>query len=182
MGLVKRVSKRSLSMKSLYRPQLLVKIARLYYEQDLTQAQIADKLRVSRQKVQRMLAQAREESVVQITIKTIVGVFSDLEKALEEKYGLADSIVVETTAQDNQHTLAREVGAAAAEYLLRVVRPRDRIVISWGNSLLAMVNSLSYPVRVDAQGVVVIQGLGGLAARGESRKGPLPHGRGSATY
>jgi len=85
-----------------------------------------------------------------------------LKRRSKKKYGLADSIVVETTAQDNQHTLAREVGAAAAEYLLRVVRPQDRIVISWGNSLLAMVNSLSYPVRVDAQGVVVIQGLGGL--------------------
>jgi len=149
-------------MTSLNRQRLMVKVARLYYDQDLTQGQIADRLRISRQKVQRLLTEAREESVVQITIKPVVGVFPDVEKALEEKYGLADSVVVETSAHDDQQTLAREVGAGAAEYLLRVVRPRDRIVISWGNALRAMVNSLSYSERLDARGVEVIQGLGGL--------------------
>ena len=40
--------------------RLLVKVARLYYEADLTQAQIAGRMRLSRQKVQRLLDQAEQ--------------------------------------------------------------------------------------------------------------------------
>jgi DNA-binding transcriptional regulator LsrR (DeoR family) len=142
--------------------RILVKAARLYYEQDLNQAQIADRLRLSRQKVQRILREARDRRVVQITISPLSGLCLDLEKALEERFGLAEAIVVETTDHRNQNVVARELGAGAAEYLLRVVRPNDKIVMSWGNSLLGMVDALPYSRRANAEGLAVIQGLGGL--------------------
>ena len=142
--------------------RLLVKIARMYFEDDLTQHQIAERLRLSRQKVQRLLQQAREEGIVQIGIRPIMGIFSDLEKALEARYGLREAVVITTSNYDNHPTVAREVGAAAAEYLARVIRSKDRIVISWGESILGMVNAVSYGPRVNVEGVRVIQGLGGL--------------------
>ena len=142
--------------------RILVKAARLYYEQDLNQAQIADRLRLSRQKVQRILRQAREEGVVQIAIAPIAGTSVRPGEALEDRFGLAEAIVVETTAYDNQAVVAREVGSAAAEYLLRVVRPNDKIVLSWGNSVLGMVNALPFSSGIHTHGLAVIQGLGGL--------------------
>ena len=58
--------------------------------------------------------------------------------------------------------VAREAGVGAADYLLRVVRSKDRIVLSWGGTLLGMVNALrSRPTR-ELHGVLVIQGLGGV--------------------
>jgi DNA-binding transcriptional regulator LsrR (DeoR family) len=142
--------------------RLLVKVARLYYDQDLTQAEIAERLRLTRQKVQRMLRQARESGIVQIKINPVFGTCSHLERALEDQFQLAEAVVVETTAYDNQAVVAREIGAGAAAYLLRVVRSNDKIVISWGNSLLGMVHALPYPGRTQACGIQVIQGLGGL--------------------
>ncbi len=51
----------------------------------------------------------------------------------------------------------------AADYLMRVVQPGDSIVISWGGSLLGMVNALyGGSQRSDLDGIKVIQGLGGL--------------------
>src|SRR5690349_4113347 len=99
--------------------RLLVKVARLYYEDELTQAEIASRLLISRQKVQRLITQARAEGIVQIAINPIMGVYSALEKGLEKKFGLREAVVVETTAYEHQATVAREVGAGAAEYLLR---------------------------------------------------------------
>lgn len=64
-------------MGSADRQRLLVKIARLYYEQDLNQQEIAGRLRISRQKVQRLLQQARAEGVVRITVSPVTGIFSD---------------------------------------------------------------------------------------------------------
>ena len=142
--------------------RLLIKAARLYYEQDMTQAEISDQLRLSRQKVQRILDQAREDGVVNITIYPIMEVFSDLERGMESRFGLSEAIVVETSNPDDQNTIAREVGAAAAEYLTRLIRPHDKIVLSWGNSLLGMVNALTAKTHAPVRNLSMIQGLGGL--------------------
>jgi DNA-binding transcriptional regulator LsrR (DeoR family) len=143
--------------------RLLIKLARLYYEQGLTHGEIAERLRLSRQKVQRLVVQASQKGIVQIVIRPLTGTFGDLEKNLENLYQLREVLIVETTAYDNQSVVAREVGVGAADYLKRVVRSHDRIVISWGESLLGMVNALSVSPPVEAERTVVIQGLGGLA-------------------
>jgi DNA-binding transcriptional regulator LsrR (DeoR family) len=143
--------------------RLLVKIARLYYEQELTQGEIADRLNISRQKVQRTLHQAKEEGVIQVVIRSIAGTFPDLERAIEDNYGLREAVVADSTAFQDQEVVSREVGAAAADYLMRVISPGQSIVISWGGTLLGMVNTLATrPVKNEVRGIKVIQGLGGL--------------------
>lgn len=152
-------------LRSLDHRRILVKAARLYFEDGLNQVEIAERLRLSRQKVQRLLKEAQSHGVVQITIKPLIGVFADLESGLEQEFGLAEAIVVETTTtgnHDGQATIAREVGVGAAEYLMRVIRPGDNIVISVGNAMLGLVNALPYSQQSDAAGVNIIQGLGGL--------------------
>ncbi len=143
--------------------RLLVKVARFYYEQELTQSEISNRLRLSRQKVQRLLKQAKDVNIVQITIRPVIGAFPELERTLENRFGLQEAVVIETTNFEDQFVVAREVGAGAADYLVRVVQPQDSIVISWGGSLLGMVNALhSGSQRSDFDGIKVIQGLGGL--------------------
>jgi DNA-binding transcriptional regulator LsrR (DeoR family) len=145
------------------RQRLLVKIAHLYYEQELTQSEISSRLRLSRQKVQRLLREARDQGVVRINIRPVIGAHTELEKSLEQRIGLHEAIVVETAAYDEQSVVTREIGAGAAEYLLRVLQPHDVIVISWGSSLLGMVESLqANGTLVGIEGVTVVQGLGGL--------------------
>ncbi|MGB3716167.1 MAG: sugar-binding transcriptional regulator [Candidatus Promineifilaceae bacterium] len=143
--------------------RMLVKTAKLYYEQELTQSEISTRLRLSRQKVQRLLHEAREQGIVRINIRPVMGAHADLEKALEQGFGLREAIIVETAAYDEQSLVAREIGAGAADYLLRVLQPGDEVVISWGSSLLGMVEALQAsgpPAGIN--GVKVVQGLGGL--------------------
>jgi DNA-binding transcriptional regulator LsrR (DeoR family) len=92
-----------------------------------------------------------------------MGVYADLEEMLEQRFGLQEAILVESVAHQDQPLVAREVGAGAAEYLLRVVQPGDRIVISWGGSLLGMVNALSANANTsEIEDTMVMQGLGGM--------------------
>jgi len=142
--------------------RLLVKVARLYYEAELTQARIAQRMRLSRQKVQRLLDAVREKGVVRIVVEPLQGVHAERERGLEERYGLAEAVIVETSAYQDQSVVAREIGVAAADYLLRVLRPRDRLVLSWGGALLGMVNALRRHPHRELAGVQVIQGLGGV--------------------
>jgi DNA-binding transcriptional regulator LsrR (DeoR family) len=142
--------------------RLLVKVARLYHESGLTQVQIAGRLRLSRQKIQRLLDAALEKGIVRVVIEPLMGVHDDLEREMESRFGLQEAVVVETSDYDDQAAVAREVGVGAAEYLLRVVRPKDRIVVSWGGTVLAMVNALAGHPHRDMRDVVVVQGLGAV--------------------
>jgi DNA-binding transcriptional regulator LsrR (DeoR family) len=143
--------------------RLLVKVSNLYYQHDLTQHEIAAQLRLSRQKVQRLLRQARAEGIVQINIRPITGSHAALEDALERTFHLQEAVVAEATSIADPVVVEREVGSAAAEYLLRVVRPGDTIAVSWGGTLLGMVNALSAsPRREGGSGIKVVQALGGL--------------------
>jgi DNA-binding transcriptional regulator LsrR (DeoR family) len=100
---------------------------------------------------------------VQITILPVIGAFPELERMLENRFGLQEAVIIETTNFEDQFVVAREVGVGAADYLMRVVQPGDSIVISWGGSLLGMVNALyGGSQRSDLDGIKVIQGLGGL--------------------
>ena len=109
----------------------MAEVARLYYVRDLTQQQIAERLGVSRFKVLRLLEQARSEGVVRFEIDEPVPVRDDLSRALEERYGLTTALVVESG-----------VAAAAASLLPRLLRPRDVLGVSWGETLVSLVKHL----------------------------------------
>ena len=48
----------------------LVEVSRLYYEQEMTQAEIAKQLKISRPVVSKLLSEARDRGIVQINIKS----------------------------------------------------------------------------------------------------------------
>lgn len=49
--------------------RILVKVAYMYYDENMTQQEIADKLGVSRPSVSRMLQKARQNGIVEIKIR-----------------------------------------------------------------------------------------------------------------
>ena len=150
-------------MSSIDDRRLLVKVSRLYYEYDMTQSQIGKRLRISRQKVQRLLQRARDEHIVRIWIEPIMGIYSDLEAKLESHFRLKEAMIVETSAYEDQETIARELGAGAAEYLLRVIQPHDKIVISnWSRAIQGMASALQFSRLKAAKDVLIIQGLSEL--------------------
>jgi DNA-binding transcriptional regulator LsrR (DeoR family) len=138
---------------------LLSKVSKLYYERGLNQQEIADKLHLSRPKVSRLLQQAQEEGIVQITVHSPPGTFADLEEALETRFGLKEAVVVEVVDAESQDAVSRALGIAASNYFKRNIQDGDIIGISWGKTLNAMVNALS---PIETKNVHVVQMIGGL--------------------
>jgi len=140
--------------------RLLVKVSKMYYEEGLAQDDIILRLNLSRSKISRLLQQARDEGVVQITVTTPRHMYSDLENRLEKQYGLAEVLIVEAHSGDSIENIIHELGVAAAGYLERVVGPTTPLGISWGSTLHAMVAAL-HPKRLPKTKVVqIIGGLG----------------------
>jgi len=71
----------------------LLAVARLYYEDDLSQQQIADRLGVSRSTVSRLLQLAREQGIVHIEIRPPTSV-SQLSAWLQGALKLRKAVVV----------------------------------------------------------------------------------------
>ena len=76
--------------------RLLVKVAQLYHLQGLNQDQIGRQLGVSRSKVSRMLKEARERGLVEISIHYPSRFSLELERRLEAELGLREAVVVNT--------------------------------------------------------------------------------------
>lgn len=122
--------------------RLLAKISKLYYEEGIRQDEIVAKLNLSRSKVSRLLQQARDEGIVRISVNEPPGIFSDLETTIEKRFRLQEAIIVDVYQPSSQSAIAREIGAAAANYLVRTVTENDMVGISWGSTLNEMVEAL----------------------------------------
>ncbi|GAA4705457.1 sugar-binding protein [Phytohabitans rumicis] len=128
---------------------VLVKVARMYYEDNLSQQQVAEELGLSRANVSRILASAREQGIVDIRIHDPSGRDTTLEGEIQSAFGLADCRVVSGRPYE---AALRQVGPVAAEWLLDSLRAEQRVSLSWGRTLQAMVDAVdtdrTFPVEV----------------------------------
>ena len=114
--------------------RILVKMARLYHLHGLSQDQIGRQLGVSRSKVSRMLKEARDRGLVEITIHAPVLAALDLERQLEAALGLREAVVVSSGDDTGGHAPGA-VADAASDYLLRMLRPDDVLGVSGGETV-----------------------------------------------
>jgi DNA-binding transcriptional regulator LsrR (DeoR family) len=147
-------------MASLDELRLMTKIARLYYESNRKQQEIADLLGLSQATVSRLFKRAKEEGVVRISVSVPKGVNADLEERLVQRFGLKDAIVVDCISPD-ENQIMREIGAAAAFYVETTLKDDEVVGISsWSSTLLALVEGM-HPL-LNRSGIRVVQVLGGV--------------------
>ena len=140
--------------------RLLSKIAKLYYDVGLNQDEIVQRLHLSRSKVSRSLAQAREVGIVKITVVTPPGIYSDLETQIENRFRIEEVIVTEVRQPDDQGSVTIELGRAAAAYMERTIQDNHVVGFSWGSTLNAMADALTPFTAKDTHVVQIIGGLG----------------------
>lgn len=131
----------------------------LYYEEDMTQGDIADVMGISRATVNSYLADARARGIVNIAIEPARLASLTVAQELKRHFGLDDCLVV--PSDDTARPLIDRIGAAGAQALQRLIKSGDTIAVSWGRTVLAIGERAS--VR-DLQDVTVVQATGGTRA------------------
>lgn len=139
----------------------LIKIAKMYYFEELTQAKIAKKLGVSRPVISKMLQRAREEGIVEIRIHDEGFDVTELEQAISQYFQL-DDVVVALTENMSKELKQTALGRTAATYLSNIIKDAKTIGVSWGKSLYTMVQE--YPVE-QREGIKVIPLVGGIGTK-----------------
>ena len=137
------------------RPSDLARAAWLYYIEQLTQSEVADKLGVSRSTVIRLLQRARKSGLVTISLGVSTDTF-ETERDLEARYGLKKVRIVPSAEDAGMQR--RWLGQVAAEALQEMVRKNSVIAVSWGSTLLAMAGALQGEVAIPNVQIVALNG------------------------
>lgn len=148
--------------------RLITKVARMYHERGIRQVDIAESLHLSQARVSRLLKRATELGVVRTVVTVAPGVHTDLEEALEDRYGFAEAVVVDVQGTDQD--IAAGLGSAGASYLETTLTGGERVGISsWSQTLLGVVDRM-HPFRLPGA-ESVMQLVGGLGASSVQTEG-----------
>ena len=143
--------------------RLISRVLNLYYRDELTQAQVGQRLGLSTAKVNRLLKHALREGMVKVTIRTPLRHLSDLESRLKAIFGLDDAVVIPQIDEDESgwpYTL----GAAGASHLLDHLRDGDIIGIGGGASVHAVVQAMTPQRKYHVRVVPILGAVQGQAA------------------
>ena len=94
---------------------LMTKVAHVYREQGIRQADIEATLHIFEAKVSRLLKRAAETGIVGTIVVVTQGADTDLEEALERRFGLLDAVVVDVEGDEPE--ILAGLGSAGAAYL-----------------------------------------------------------------
>lgn len=137
----------------------LVQVARAYYLENQTQAEIAQSLGISRSQVSRHLSEARELGIVQVRVITPYERSPELERLVRGRYPHLQDVVVAPAFSSTPEALRTIIGRAAARYIVDVLRPGQRLALGCGRTLRAMVDALQ---KRDVPNVMVLQAMGNI--------------------
>lgn len=112
----------------------------LYYEEGLTQEEIARRLGTSRGSIINMLQEARDRGVVSIAVSPDHLQSVTLSRALAGRYGLRECVVLPDDG--GRRPDYERVGQAGARLLAARLQPDDVLGVSWGLTVLALANAL----------------------------------------
>ena len=128
---------------------LMAEAATLYYEQNCTQQEIADVLKLSRQTVSKLLNDAIKERVVEITIHDPKRNCESLETQLCDRYRIDTAVVCSVS---NQNETLRRMGTVkgAAAYLTPLMSQNAHIAVSWGRTVEELIRELPETIATGA--------------------------------
>ena len=140
--------------------QTNLRVAWLYYMENLTQAEIGERLGLTRARVNRILSEARHSGVVNIRLNSAFANCIELEHQLQQQCELEDAVVI--PSPENPEQLSSLIGMAAGAYLSKFLSEKKlhTIGIGWGATLRETIRHVTPAEYPD---LWVVSMMGGLS-------------------
>ena len=120
------------------------RVAYYYYKEGLTQEDIAKRMKMSRQRVNRIISSCIDLGIVTINIEGLDNSNLELETKLEDKYGLKEVRIINETADEQK---IQELGIEGGKYLRSILKDNDIIGFSSGMNTSSLVDFLPEDVE-----------------------------------
>ncbi len=140
---------------------LLTEIAVAYYQDGATQEEISKKFGVSRAKIGRLLKQARDEGIVEITVKYHPVYSAKIEQRLIERFGVKRALIALDQADEEAQRM--QVGGLVSNYLAQTLKGGTVVTVGQGRNVSAVAHHMGVITPRDCKFVC---GIGGIHPRG----------------
>ncbi|GAJ77903.1 LOW QUALITY PROTEIN: transcriptional regulator, SorC family [Vibrio sp. JCM 18905] len=146
---------------SIENTDLLTEISVAYYQDGATQEEISRKFAISRAKVGRMLKQARDEAIVEITVKYHPVFSAKIEQRLIERFGVKRALVA--LDQPNEEAQRLQVSGLVSNYLTSTLKNGMVVTVGQGRNVSSVAHHIGVITPRDCKFVC---GIGGIHPRG----------------
>lgn len=139
--------------------RFLTRVAWFYHVEGLTQGAVAERLGVTRLRVNKALADARRLGIVRISINSAFGSCVEVEARLKARFGLAEAYIVPSPVDPaNVQTV---VGTALGHHLTKLLADAQIKLfgMSWGNTLNLATRFMEPVHRPDLEIVSMMGGM-----------------------
>lgn len=138
---------------------LVIKVAKMYYSDHMSQKKISEILNISPPTVSRLLKRARDEKIIRFDMPDEFKECIYLESCLKEKFDLNEIIVVPTCTlcETSPMEVKRAVALEGARYLERSIVPGDILGIAWGGTMYELIQYLN-PCRKNNTSFITLHG------------------------
>ncbi len=146
---------------SLENTDLLTEVSVAYYQDGATQEEISKKFSISRAKVGRLLKQARDEGIVEITVKYHPVFSAKIEQRLIERFGVKRALIA--LDQPNEEQQRQQVAGLVSHYLTNTLKNGMVVSVGQGRNVSAVAHHVGVITPRDCKFVC---GIGGIHPRG----------------
>ena len=149
--------------------RMMTKVSHLYHNRGMVQSEIAQTLGLSQARVSRLLAAAEEANIVRTVVVPPMGLNSELEEAVEQRFGLLQVHVVDAEGESDKER-SETLGRALAN-IFELLPLKDKVIgfTSWSRTLRKFVGTLSRFPHAKAEAVVeLVGGIGDPALQHEA--------------
>lgn len=123
-----------------YKLRDLEEAAWLVYKKDLSQVEVSKLLGFSRPTISRILKEAKETGIVEIKVNISNKKNFTLKNDLMRRFHLKDAVIAPSIG--NEEDIKELIAQKASDYLVKLLKKDDTIGISWGTTLLKVVNQM----------------------------------------
>lgn len=143
--------------------ELLTEIAVAYYQDEITQEEIAKKFGISRIKVGRLLKRAKEEGIVEITVRYHPVFSTRLEQQMLERFPISRALIA-LDHQDEEEQ-RRQVATLVSSYLAMSLKDDMVLAVGQGRNVAAIADHVG---SVAPKSCKFICGIGGTHRPGDA--------------
>lgn len=143
--------------------ELLTEIAVAYYQDEITQEEIAKKFGISRIKVGRLLKRAKEEGIVEITVRYHPVFSTRLEQQMLERFPISRALIA-LDYQDEEEQ-RRQVAALVSGYLAMSLKDDTVLAVGQGRNVAAIADHIGSVAQKNCR---FICGIGGTHRPGDA--------------
>ena len=137
--------------------KLVIKVCQMYYEEGMSEMQIAESLGFSRSQVSKILLAARNQKIVNITITNPFFEESYLEKMIADKYGI-DNVLLLNSSDTDYKSIISSFSPVITTHIASRIKNNSVIGITSGFTINAFAENIGYIRKKDIKIIPLVGG------------------------